>query len=92
MKVLKFYAEWCGPCKGLSMVIKGAGDKITVPINEVNIDEEIMTSVEYGVRSVPTMILLDENDVELKRHVGTLNEEQLLDFLTVLYGKYPRQN
>jgi thioredoxin 1 len=83
MKVLKFYAEWCGPCKGLSMVIKGAGDKITVPINEVNIDEELMTSVEYGVRSVPTMILLDENDVELKRHVGTLNEEQLLDFLKV---------
>lgn len=83
MKVLKFYAEWCGPCKGLSMVIKSAGDKITVPINEVNIDEELMTSVEYGVRSVPTMILLDENDVELKRHVGTLNEEQLLDFLKV---------
>jgi thioredoxin 1 len=83
MKVLKFYAEWCGPCKGLSMVIKGAADKITVPINEVNIDEELMTSVEYGVRSVPTMILLDENDVELKRHVGTLNEEQLLDFLKV---------
>jgi thioredoxin 1 len=83
MKVLKFYAEWCGPCKGLSMVIKGAGDKVTVPINEINIDEELMTSVEYGVRSVPTMILLDENDVELKRHVGTLNEEQLLDFLKV---------
>jgi len=83
MKVLKFYADWCGPCKGLSMVIAGAGDKITVPIDEVNIDNELMTSVEYGVRSVPTMILLDENDVELKRHVGTLNEEQLLDFLKV---------
>ena len=83
MKVLKFYAEWCGPCKGLSMVIKGAGDKVTVPINEINIDEELMTSVEYGVRSVPTMILLDENDTELKRHVGTLNEEQLLTFLKV---------
>jgi len=83
MKVLKFYAEWCGPCKGLSMVIKGAGDKVTVPIDEINIDEELMTSVEYGVRSVPTMILLDENSTEVRRHVGTLNEEQLLTFLKV---------
>ena len=83
MRVLKFYADWCGPCKGLSMVIKGAGDKITVPIDEINIDNELMMSVEYGVRSVPTMILVDENSTELKRHVGTLNEEQLLDFLKV---------
>jgi thioredoxin 1 len=83
MRVLKFYADWCGPCKGLSMVIKGAGDKITVPIDEINIDNELMMSVEYGVRSVPTMILVDENSTELKRHVGTLNEEQLLTFLKV---------
>lgn len=83
MKVLKFYAEWCGPCKGLSMVIKNAADKITIPIEEINIDQEIMTSVEYGIRSVPVMILLDDNGTELKRRVGTVNEEQLLDFLKV---------
>ena len=83
MKVLKFYADWCGPCKGLSMVIKGAGDKIKVPIDDVNIDNELMMSVEYGVRSVPTMILVDENGTELKRMVGAMNEEQLLDFLKV---------
>lgn len=83
MKVLKFYADWCGPCKALSMVIKGAGDKVTVPIDDVNIDNELMTSVEYGVRSVPTMILVDEHGTELKRMVGAMNEEQLLDFLKV---------
>ena len=83
MRVLKFYADWCGPCKGLSMVIAGAGDKINVPIDDINIDNELMMSVEYGVRSVPTMILVDENNTELKRHVGTLNEEQLLEFIKV---------
>jgi len=83
MKVKKFYADWCAPCKGLSMVIEGAGDKITMPIEEVNIDNELMDSVEYGVRSVPTMIIVDDNGKEIKRHVGMMNEEQLLDFLKV---------
>ena len=83
MKVLKFYAEWCGPCKAMTQIIKNAGDKITMPIEEINIDEEMMTSVEYGIRSVPTMILLDDNNAEVKRQVGTMNESQLLEFLKV---------
>jgi thioredoxin 1 len=83
MKVLKFYAEWCGPCKALTTIIKGAKDKINVPIEELDIDNEMMTSIEYGVRSVPTMILIDENGAEIKRKVGMMNEEQLLDFLKV---------
>jgi thioredoxin-related protein len=65
------------------MVIKGAGDKIKIPIEELDIDNEMMTSIEYGVRSVPTMILIDEHGTEVKRMVGTMNEEQLLDFLKV---------
>ena len=83
MKAIKFYAEWCGPCKGLSMVIAGAEDKITVPIENVDIDQNIMDSVQYGVRSVPTMILLDEHGTEIRRKVGTMNEAQLLEFLKV---------
>ena len=83
MKAIKFYAEWCGPCKGLSMVIENAKDQITVPIENIDIDQNIMESVTYGVRSVPTMILLDENGSELKRKVGMMNEAQLLEFLKV---------
>jgi thioredoxin-like negative regulator of GroEL len=83
MKVLKFYAEWCGPCKGLSMVIKSAADKITIPIEEVNIDENLMMSQMFNIRSVPTMVLVDKDEKEIKRQVGTMNETQLLEFLKV---------
>jgi len=83
MKVLKFYADWCGPCKGLSMVIKGASDKITTPIEEVNIDENLMMAQMFNIRSVPTMVLVDKEEKEIKRQVGTMNETQLLEFLKV---------
>lgn len=81
MKALKFYADWCGPCKGLSQVINNAGDKVTIPIEDINIDETSSNAADYKVRSVPTMILLNDQGAEVKRKVGTMNEQQLLEFL-----------
>ena len=81
MKALKFYATWCGPCKGLSMVIKGAEDKITVPIEEYDIDTCGSLSAQWNVRSVPTMILVNDSGAEVARKVGTMNEAELLNFL-----------
>ena len=81
MKVLKFYAEWCGPCKAMTQIIKNAGDKITIPIEDVNIDENLFMAQDFKVRSVPTMVLVDDNENEIKRQVGAMNEQQLLEFL-----------
>lgn len=81
MKLLKFYAGWCGPCKTQTAIIKAAGDKITVPVEEVNIDENVFMSSQFAVRSIPTMVLVDEKDKEIKRHVGVLKEQELVDWL-----------
>lgn len=81
MKVLKFYADWCGPCKALTEVIKKAGDKVTISVENINIDENIMLAQQFSIRSVPVMILVDDNENELKRQVGLVNEEKLLEFL-----------
>jgi thioredoxin 1 len=81
MKVLKFYADWCGPCKGLTEIIKNAGDKITIPIENVNIDENIMLAQQFNIRSVPAMVLVDDGENEIKRQVGLVTEEKLLEFL-----------
>jgi thioredoxin 1 len=81
MKLLKFYAEWCGPCKGLTMIINGAKDKIDIPIEEYDIDNEMFMAQDYKVRSVPTLVLVDDKNQEIKRSVGLLSEEKLLEFL-----------
>jgi len=81
MKLLKFYAEWCGPCKALTQIIKNAGDKVTIPVENVNIDENIMLAQQFSIRSVPVMVLVDDKENEIKRQVGLVNEEKLLEFL-----------
>jgi thioredoxin 1 len=81
MKLLKFYAEWCGPCKGLTKIIDGAKDKIDIPVEEYDIDNEMMMVQEYKIRSVPTMVLVDATGKEIRRQIGMVNEEKLLEFL-----------
>lgn len=83
MKLLKFYAEWCGPCKVQSQIIDAAGDKITVPVENIDIDSDMMTGVQWGVRGVPTMVLVDSTNKEIKRKVGVMKEAELLEWLKV---------
>lgn len=81
MKVFKFYAEWCGPCKVQSQIIKAAGDKITTPVVDINIDENIALATDFEVRNVPTMVLVDDNENEIKRHVGVMKEAELIEWV-----------
>lgn len=81
MKVFKFYAEWCGPCKVQSQIIKAAGDKITTPVVDVNIDENLALATDFEVRSVPTMVLVDDKENEIKRHVGVMKEAELIEWV-----------
>ena len=83
MKLLKFYAEWCQPCKMLDTVVKDAKEKIDMPIENVNIDENLFMCQDFNVRGVPTMIIVDDEGKEVKRLSGYVNEEKLLEFVKV---------
>tara|TARA_Y100001937_G_scaffold35501_1_gene50980 strand:+ start:233 stop:469 length:237 start_codon:yes stop_codon:yes gene_type:complete len=64
---LYFSAPWCGPCKMLSPVMEQVGN--TIPVKRVNVDEQSDLAQRYGIRSVPTVVLL-ENQIEVKRIIG----------------------
>ena len=80
MKVLKFEASWCGPCKTLSKIIDGAAGKHSINIEVVDVDESPDLAKQYGIRGVPTMVKLDEGR-EVARKVGMVSEADLLKFL-----------
>jgi thioredoxin 1 len=81
MKALKFYATWCEPCKALSKIIEGAQDKITMPIENIDIEQSMELAQKYGIRGVPALVIVDEDGVEIKRQTGMMMEDKLLEFL-----------
>jgi thioredoxin 1 len=69
MKILKFSASWCGPCKQLAFTLASMGD-LGVPVEEVDVDENAELTEKYAVRGVPTMVLVGDDGLEMGRLVG----------------------
>jgi len=79
--MVDFFAAWCPPCKMLSPILEEiAGENQNYRIYKLNIDENMELAQEFGVMSVPTMILFD-NGKEFDRMIGFRNKTQVLDFL-----------
>ena len=72
---LYFSAPWCSPCKMLSPVMEQVSN--TIPVNKINVDEQPDFAQRYGIRSVPTVVLL-EGGQEVKRHIGVKNLNEYL--------------
>ena len=80
MKILRFTASWCEPCKTLAKNLEESN--LSIPIEVVDVDVQSDIAVEYGIRGVPTLILLDEN-IEVKRLVGSKTVTELKEWATI---------
>lgn len=76
-RILRFTASWCGPCKSLAENLERAN--LNMPIEVIDIDEKESVANEYGIRSVPCLVMLDEN-IEVKRLVGSKPVNQLKEW------------
>ena len=76
LEVLKFSASWCGPCRVLSNTIKDVEG-----ITQIDIEKDQETAIKYGIRSVPTLVKIDENGNVAGRLVGVRAKNLVEEFL-----------
>jgi len=84
MKVLKFWAEWCVPCRSMEPIVKSIVEEYGVDLKSLNVDEEEghQEAVNYKIRNIPALVLLDDNNNVINKLVGTATKTQLKDFLS----------
>ena len=80
--LLDFWAEWCGPCKMIGPILGELSEEYAdkVKIVKLNVDENNSTAIQYAVRSIPTLILFKDGQVQAQ-HIGAAAKGQLKQFL-----------
>jgi thioredoxin 1 len=78
MKNLVIYsASWCNPCKQLKKALLLSD--LSIPVQTIDIDEDPASAMEYAVRGVPTLLLIEDNLV-IKRTSGVKSVKELQEF------------
>ncbi len=77
-KILYFTASWCGPCKALAPRMEKLAGQINY--RKIDVDSNQDMSIKYGVRNVPSLVLVDEKGTELNRMVGVQQDQEILNF------------
>ena len=80
--LVDFWASWCGPCKMLAPTVAQIAEEYSgkIKVGKVNVDEEESLSREYGIVSIPTVILFKNGKPE-KTAIGLVPKETLVSML-----------
>ena len=78
--VVDFYANWCGPCKMFGPIFEEVSNIIDYNFVKLDVDNYSDIAREYGVMSIPTIILFKDGK-EINRFTGFVSKEKFIDFL-----------
>ena len=80
--LVDFWAVWCGPCKAIAPILEEVVDeyKGKVKVGKVDVDQNQSTAMKYGVRSIPTLLLMKDGEV-INQLVGAVPKANITDIL-----------
>ena len=80
--LVDYWAEWCGPCKMIAPILEEVAGEYAdkLKVCKIDIDANQATPPKYGIRGIPTLMLIKNGEVEATK-VGALSKSQLQAFL-----------
>ena len=79
--LVDFWASWCGPCRMLSPVVdQVAQERPGIKVCKVNVDQEPQLAAQFGVMSIPTLVVFKSGKAEATS-VGVVPKEKILEML-----------
>ena len=80
--LVDFWAEWCGPCKMIGPILEEINAEMheKIKIVKVDVDTNNQTAMNYSIRSIPTLIIIQDGSVKAQ-HIGAASKAQLENFI-----------
>jgi len=79
--LVDFYADWCGPCKMIAPVLEQiAAESDDFKIVKLNVDENMAVAQQYGVRAIPTLLVLKNGEVAAQK-AGFMPKDALVSWV-----------
>lgn len=80
--LIDFFAPWCTPCKTMANVIESVADRAgdSVKICKVNVENEKELANQFGIMSIPTLVVMKNGEIK-NRSIGVTGKKAILDML-----------